>query len=90
MSRDNIDMEQKAICKQYGSPFLPPSPSEKLGIARNTLEQLPLNALRHPPQSGTSGWYIWGGKTLSQEQDFFEPLHTSHLPRCQTSCRLGI
>lgn len=79
----NDDISQEAVCVQYGSKFLPPSPLEKVGIALNTIGQLPLNALRHPAENGTSGWYIWGGDVLSQEPDFFQALHVQHLSeRC--------
>ncbi|TWD77279.1 hypothetical protein FB547_110241 [Variovorax beijingensis] len=40
---------------------------------------LPVNGLRHPPTTGTSGWYIWAGEELSTEADFFKPLHIEHL-----------
>jgi len=79
----NDSVSQKAVCVQYGSKFQPPLPLEKVGIALNTLDQLPLNALRHPAENGTSGWYIWGGSVLSQEPDFFQALHVQHLSeRC--------
>lgn len=56
------------------------SADEKVGIALGTLHLEPLNALRHPPENGTSGWYIWGGEELSADPDFFQPLHAAHLP----------
>ena len=51
---------------------------EKVGIALSTLSELPLNALRVKPAAGVSGWYIGGGE-YSAANDFFEPLHISHL-----------
>lgn len=79
----NKDTSQKAVCVQYGSEFIPPAPLEKVGIALNTLSQLPLNALRHPTENGTCGWYIWGGEAFSEEPDFFQTLHVQHLSeRC--------
>jgi hypothetical protein len=69
---------QVEICEQFGSSFEPPGEDQRLGIALSTLSQLPLNALRHPPEAGTSGWYIWGGE-LSGDPDFFQPLHVHHL-----------
>jgi hypothetical protein len=43
----------------------------------------PRNGLRHPPEGDTTGWYIWAGDTLSDDADFFEPLHVRHLvERC--------
>ncbi|WP_436304978.1 MULTISPECIES: immunity protein Imm33 domain-containing protein [unclassified Variovorax] len=47
-------------------------------VALPTLSRLPLNALRHPREGGTCGWYIWGGE-LSGNPRFFQPLHVSHL-----------
>jgi hypothetical protein len=70
--------EQEAICKRYGSVVLPVDADSKVGIALETLHTLPLNALRHPPEGSTCGWYIWGGE-YSDDPDFFAPLHASHL-----------
>ena len=39
-----------------------------------------MNAMRIEPDGATSGWYIWCGEELSQDDDFLEPLHTKHLP----------
>lgn len=39
----------------------------------------PLNGLRHPQEGDTSGWYLWAGTDLSDEPDFFVPLHVEHL-----------
>lgn len=69
------------ICARYGSEFSPPELSQKLGIALGSLHALPLNALRHPPENGTCGWYIWGGTEMSQDTEFFQPLHASHLAK---------
>mgnify|MGYP006920741489 CR=1 FL=1 len=66
------------ICTRFGSIPMPPLPSEKVGIALQTLHLLPLNALRRHPEHGTCGWYIWGGE-LSTQPEFFQPLHFSHL-----------
>jgi hypothetical protein len=50
-----------------------------VGVALATLSRPPLNALRHPANDTTSGWYIWGGEALSRASDFFQPLHVEHL-----------
>jgi hypothetical protein len=70
--------EQHEICQRYGSPLRVPDQSEAVGIALETLHFAPLNALRHPPEHGTSGWYIWGGES-SDADGFFKPVHISHL-----------
>jgi len=76
----NRPSEQERLCKEYGVEFTPALPTMKVGIARNVREGLsPLNGLRHPPSADTTGWYIWAGETLSVEDDFFVPLHVSHL-----------
>jgi len=42
----------------------------------------PVHGLRHPPEKGTSGWYVWTGE-WSDADDLFKPLHTAHLiERC--------
>lgn len=40
---------------------------------------MPLNGLRHPPEEGTSGWFVWAGRELPDDPDFFVPLHVEHL-----------
>jgi len=74
-----MPITSQEICARYGSEFSPPVPSQKVGLALGSLHSRPLNALRHPPQNGTCGWYIWGGTEMSQDRDFFQPLHVSHL-----------
>jgi hypothetical protein len=71
--------KQKAICARVGAEFVNSAAEEKLGIALDTLEELPLNALRTSPKNGTCGWYIWGGGDMSTDDDFFQPLHVSHI-----------
>jgi hypothetical protein len=75
-----ITVEQADVCGRYGvSPF--PAPAAlKVGLARNVrVGLLPLNGLRHPPRAGTTGWYFWAGGEPSGADDFFEPVHVSHL-----------
>lgn len=70
--------EQQAICQRFGSETVPVGPAEKLGIALATLTELPLIAVRCPPEKGTCGWYIYGGEH-SNDPDFYQPLHVAHL-----------
>lgn len=52
----------------------------KVGIASNVKQGIrPVNGLRHPPEGDTTGWYIWAGEELSDQPDFFNPLHVEHL-----------
>ena len=71
---------QRDICERYGAGFMPPEDTYKVGISQGVLlGDRPLNGLRHPPDSGTTGWFIWAGSELSDEPDFFRPLHLYHL-----------
>lgn len=72
---------QEEICKKFNASFVPCLGSEKLGIALETLGRLPINGVRHKSESGTCGWYIWCGEELSQDIDFFKPLHVAHIAK---------
>ena len=72
---------QREVCLQYGAAYVPSAPDEKLGIALATLGgRQPLNALRHRPEQGTCGWYIWAGEDFPSADCAFAPLHVAHLP----------
>ena len=74
-----MEISQAALCDRFGVECRPSEPHLKLGVALNTLSLHPLNALRHPPASDTTGWYVWGGDEMSSAADFFQPIHVSHL-----------
>jgi hypothetical protein len=74
-----LEKEQQRLCAQHRSEFIPISDDEKIGFATSTLNQVPLNGLRHSPEGGTTGWYIWCGTEFSNASDFFEPLCVKHL-----------
>lgn len=70
---------QKEVCTKFNSDFVPCSETEKLGLAIETLGKLPINGLRYKAENGTCGWYIWCGEEMSQEPEFFKPLHVRHI-----------
>jgi hypothetical protein len=71
---------QKALCARFEVAHVPAPPHLKAGVAANFCGGIvPLNGLRHPPASGTTGWFLWGGETLSDDSGFFAPLHVAHL-----------
>jgi hypothetical protein len=71
---------QARVCERLGVHPVPPEAGERVGISPNVLTDLkPLNALRHPPENGTCGWYIWAGEEPGSDPDFFVPLHADHV-----------
>lgn len=71
---------QVEVCKRFGAEPFPTPVDLKVGIASNVRDGVPpLNALRCHPEGDTSGWYIWAGEELSDDPDFFVPLHIHHL-----------
>lgn len=76
----NIQNQQHSVCERLGFAFVESPDDLKVGIAENVREGLlPLNGLRHLPSGDTTGWYIWAGEVLSDDPDFFQPLHVAHL-----------
>jgi hypothetical protein len=72
--------QQKAICEKYDSVFLESPLHLKVGISQNVKDGiLPISGLRINPEGDTSGWYIWAGEELSQDDDFFVPHHIEHI-----------
>ena len=72
--------EQKALCAEYGLEYCESPAGLKVGVAQNVREGLrPFNGLRHQPEADTTGWYLWAGEELSDDPDFFQPLHVEHL-----------
>ncbi len=79
---DELYRLQLSVCEKYGANFVTSPIHLKVGISENAKENIyPLNALRHPLEGDTSGWYIWAGEEFSSASDFFVPLHISHLSK---------
>ena len=74
-----MSIESDRVCERFGVTPATPAPTDKVGIALDTLHLVPLNGLRHQPEAGTCGWYIWGGQELPADPEFFQPLHVAHL-----------
>jgi len=74
-----IEEAQKTLCSRYGAAFVSTPPVDKVGFATSASGLKPINGLRHPLTSGTSGWYIWCGESFSEAANFFEPQHASHI-----------
>jgi len=74
--RSHINRQQE-LCKKYSVAWKPFNPKLHLGVA-DDIKSDPLNGLRHPPERGTSGWYLWSGE-YRPDADFFKPLCAEHL-----------
>jgi hypothetical protein len=71
---------QLEICRKYGAQCTPLDLGLRVGVSDDFFSgELPLNGLRHPPEGNMCGWYLWAGKKLSGNPDYFEPMHLSHL-----------
>lgn len=70
--------EHHDICQRFRVECLPPELDQKVGIALDSLGNVPLNAVRLNPENGTCGWYIYGGE-YSDDADFYQSLHVAHL-----------
>src|SRR6185437_6753274 len=53
-----IEIAQKAFCRERGLAYIPAPPAVNSGCALSTKGRKPINGLRHPPERGTTGWYI--------------------------------
>lgn len=75
-----IEDMQRMICRKYRADFTEVDSSQKMGVARNVKSTLrPVNGLRHVPEMGVSGWYVWAGEEIKTEPDFFLPVHIHHI-----------
>jgi hypothetical protein len=83
---DDAEIQQRAVCTQYGSPIVPSPGDMKVGLSRQDWGKPRIvNGLRHPLTADTAGWYFWLGDHLSQDADFFRALHVWHLPESAPS-----
>lgn len=70
----------ESVCVKFGLEPVPAPEHLKLGIAEDALRgEWPLNGLRHPPETGTCGWFIWSGGDALTDDNYFEPIHVRHL-----------
>ena len=75
----SIESQQRETCRRFGAEFVPTESDCKLGIALQTLSNLPIHGLRRIGVGDTCGWYVWAGVEMSEESEFFQPLHVVHL-----------
>lgn len=73
-----VERKRQSVCERVNALRSPPAAGSKLGVALSTLGRTPVHGLRHPPTDSTCGWFVWCGE-LSDDPDFFSPLHVEHL-----------
>jgi hypothetical protein len=71
--------QQQSVCEWANVSQRPPTPNSKLDIALSSLGKQPIHGLRVAPTTATNGWYLWCGGEMSEDPDFFAPLHIEHL-----------
>lgn len=66
------DAAQRALCVALSLTHCPAPAESTLGVARDVLVgREPLNGLRYPGSGTRSGWYLWAGEVLRDDDDFF-------------------
>ncbi len=78
---------QIAICEKFGVTPQTFMRHERMGLAIATMSLLPINGLRIPALSGSTGWYVFGGAEQSDDADFYSPLCITHLTKY---CKIAI
>lgn len=80
-ARTGDERQQRALCDRYGSEFWLTADDDKVGATQTVRgDAQPVHGLRHRPEPGTTGWFLWAGDAdVPQEDDAFAPLHVHHL-----------
>src|SRR4030095_9171791 len=79
MSYEEIEMHQRNYCESNNIPYLPAYRESNASLALSTQGLVPINGLRHPPEDGHNGWFLWSGAELSADPKFFSNVHVYHL-----------
>lgn len=73
-------LEQKATCERFSVEFMSSPLDSIAGVSKDYRQNVvPVNGMRCLPGEGENGWYIWMGEDLRQDDDFFQPVHVSHI-----------
>lgn len=85
LARSAVIQLQRELCRRVGAEWVEAPLDQRVGIASNLHEGAePINGLRHPPERGSAGWYLWAGEGgPGTDADYFDALHVAHLSqRC--------
>lgn len=76
----DIVADQKITCSKYQVPWVESPLNLRVGIMKNLKSgTMPLNGLRHEPENGTAGWYLWAGEEWTTDVEFWDSVHLTHL-----------
>jgi hypothetical protein len=79
--REALEEQQRRVCAAHQAEFVPPAPGSKVGIALQTLGQVPIHGVRVPPTESTCGWFLFAGEQWSDAADFYQPLCVEHVAK---------
>ncbi|WP_462251221.1 immunity protein Imm33 domain-containing protein [Ekhidna sp.] len=68
----------QSICEWQGVLPVSPTQGSNIGLAVDSIGEGVIHGLRHIPEKGTNGWYIWCGN-YSEAENFFSPICIDHL-----------
>lgn len=71
--------EQQRVCRDHQVAPAATLDGRKARIALATLVHIPPSGLRHRPEAGPSGSYIWARTMIREAAEFFDPLHHRHM-----------
>ena len=73
MNPEEIAIRQAGVCNGAGVAPMCPAGDDMLAIGADfDPKALPMNGLRHPVVENMSGWYLWTGQELCQDDDYFQ------------------
>ncbi|MFN3149121.1 hypothetical protein [Bremerella sp.] len=79
---DSIEESQRRICTIFDAQYTPVGPG-RIGIALQTLDQLPFRGVRVAPVGNMCGWWIHAGE-WSDDPHFYQPMCQEHIEEtCQ-------
>jgi hypothetical protein len=79
MDKELIE-EQKLVCEEFGSAYLPVKETDVIAIALHTLNKEPIVGLRKLPDENKVSWFIYGGE-LGDGEEFFEIISVKELEK---------
>jgi hypothetical protein len=80
----NARKVEEELCRRHGAAWVDARLDLKVGISRELYAGKPLKPIygnRSEITETTNGWYFWSGPEMSEDDDYFLPLHAAHLAK---------